>query len=45
MLFQIVDELQVDVSVFIVIESKRRDQGIKIFHKIAEDRDLILLLN
>ena len=45
MLFEIVDKLQINISIFVVIKGQRGDQIIKIFNKIAENRDFVFLLN
>jgi len=44
-LFEIVDKLQINISIFVVIKGQRGDQIIKIFNKIAENRDFVFLLN
>ena len=45
MFFEIVDQLQVNVGVLVVVEGERGDQVVEVFHKIAKNRDFVLLLN
>lgn len=45
MLFEVVDEFEVDLDVLIVIEGEFCEKGVEVFDEVAEDGDLGFLLD
>ncbi len=45
MFFEVVDEFEVDLDVFIVIEGEVSEESFEVFHEVAEDGDFRLLLD
>jgi hypothetical protein len=44
-LFEVVDELEIELDVFVVVEGEGRNQVVEVLDEVAEDRYLGLFLN
>lgn len=45
MLFEVVDELEIELDVFVVVEGEGRNQVVEVLDEVAEDRYLSLFFN